>query len=118
MDDVIYLLTAIYTKDQYGVPKPTYTSRKVFCHVESITRAEFFDAGRNGLNPEFVFVMFFGDYHGEETCEFHGKTYGIYRTYHVPGTDDIELYVERKGGSNGISENPGGTAGLNDQPNT
>ena len=117
MDSVICLLTATYAKDQYGIPKPVYTSRQVFCRVDSVTRAEFFDAGRNGLNPEYRFTMFHGDYHGEETCEYEGNTYGIYRTYHIPGTDYLELYVERKGGSNGISENPSGATGLDDQQN-
>jgi hypothetical protein len=69
------------------------------CQVDSITRAEFFEGGRNGLNPEFKFTMFFGDYSGESIVEYQGKTYAVYRTY-LRRTDIIELYVERKGGTN------------------
>lgn len=44
--------------------------------------------------------MFFGDYQGEKTVEYNGVTYGIYRTY-LGRNDTIELYAERKGGTNG-----------------
>lgn len=74
--------------------------RKVYCAVNSVTRAEFFDAGRSGLNPEFRMTMFRGDYKGEDTLVYNGQTYSIYRTY-IAKTDIIELYVERKGGTNG-----------------
>jgi hypothetical protein len=70
------------------------------CQVNSVTRNEFFEAGRNGLNPEYVFRVFFGDYDGERIVEYKGKRYGVYRTYH--GRNDMmELYAERKGGTNG-----------------
>jgi hypothetical protein len=51
------------------------------------------------LNPEFKFTMFFGDYSVESIVEYQGKTYAVYRTY-LRRTDIIELYVERKGGTN------------------
>lgn len=74
--------------------------KTVFCSVNSVTRAEFFEAGRNGLNPEFVITMFFGDYEGEDTLIYNGLAYAVYRTYHGKN-DTIELYVQRKGGTNG-----------------
>lgn len=58
-----------------------------------------FEAGRNGLNPEWRFNVFAGDYQGETVVEYHGATYSIYRTYE--NDDYIELYVERKGGTDG-----------------
>ena len=33
-------------------------------------------------------------------CEYEGKPYAIYRTYRVPDTDMLELYVQRKVGVN------------------
>lgn len=98
--NVLTLIGKTKTQNDYGVWVETETSRDVFCDVSSVTRAEFFDGGRNGLNPEYVFTMFFGDYEGETVCEFNGKRYAIYRTYHAK-TDVIELYAERKGGTNG-----------------
>lgn len=99
--NIITLISETYGRNEYGVEVVTGTSRKdVYCQVNSITRAEFFDAGRNGLNPEFMFSMFAGNYSGEQTVEFNGNTYSVYRTY-MGRSDTIELYVERKGGSNG-----------------
>lgn len=97
---VIKLIAETKTKNEYGVFETQTTSREVYAQVQSITRAEFFDAGRNGLNPEFEFTMFFGDYEGEKLVEYNGNTYAVYRTYQGRN-DTIELYVERKGGTNG-----------------
>ena len=97
--DVINLISESRTQDDYGRWIATKTSKQVMCQVDSITRAEFFEGGRNGLNPEFKFTMFFGDYSGESIVEYQGKTYAVYRTY-LKRTDIIELYVERKGGTN------------------
>lgn len=100
--DVITLVGTVHVKNEYGVPVATPTSREVFCQVNSITRAEFFEAGRNGLNPSLMFSVFFGDYADEPTLIYKGKPYGIYRTY-LSRNDTLELYAERKGGTNGQS---------------
>lgn len=96
----ITLLESTQSQNAYGVWTDTLTAKDVYCQVDSVTRAEFFEGGRNGLNPEYRFTMFFGDYNGEQTVIYNGNTYSVYRTYHAR-TDTIELYVERKGGSNG-----------------
>ncbi len=98
--EVITLLGETQTQNDFGVWVPQRTSKEVFCQVNSVTRAEFFEGGRNGLNPEYRFTMFFGDYNGEREVIYKGNAYSVYRTYHAR-TDDLELYVERKGGSNG-----------------
>ena len=96
----ITLISETKTQDEYGVWRSTGTERTVFAQVDSVTRSEFFEAGRNGLNPEYRFTLFFADYDGERTVKYNGNAYGIYRTYHAR-TDIIELYAERKGGTNG-----------------
>lgn len=96
----IELLSATKTQNELGVWEETYTPRLVFAQVDSVSRAEFFDGGRNGLNPEFRMTLFFGDYQGERLLRYNGQTYAVYRTYHGR-TDELELYVERQGGSNG-----------------
>ena len=103
--NVITLVSTTQTQDAFGVWRETKQGRDVFCQVDSVTRAEFFEAGRSGLNPEFRFTLFDGDYNGESLVIFNGKPYAVYRTYHAR-TDEIELYVERKGGTNG-EENVG-----------
>lgn len=95
--DVINLISETYTQDEISQDIAVYKKRKVFCEVRSITRTEWFDAGRNGLQPVFVFTMFAPDYEGEKIVEYKGRTYGIYRTY-VGRNETIELYVEEKGG--------------------
>ena len=126
MDDVILLIADGGYYDAYGVYKKTETSRQVFAQVNSITRAEFFNGGRNGLNPQMMFKVFAGDYEGEKVVEYQGKRYAIYRTYKGnkngyvgPNTssrqellsDYIELYVERKAGTDGAQEDNSGPAG-------
>lgn len=98
--DVLTLINQSRTQDDFGRWISTNTTRDVFVQVDSITQAEFYDAGRNGLNPEYRFRLFNGDYDGEELCEFHGQQYAIYRTY-LRRDDTLELYVERTGGTNG-----------------
>ena len=102
LDDVLALVSQTFEKNDYGVGVPTKNGRDVFVQVASITRQEFYEAGRNGLNPAFRFSMFAEDYQGETECVYRGKPYAIYRTYRVPDSDYIELYVQRKGGTNNV----------------
>ena len=100
--DIINLIATTKTQDSKGVWRKSETSRQVFCKTESVTGSEFFEGGRNGLNPAFRFIVFFDDYEGEEIVEYKGQRYAIYRTYHAK-TDALELYAERQGGVNGQS---------------
>ena len=101
--DVITLISITQAQDDYGVWRETEQGRDVYCQVDSVTRAEFFEGGRSGLNPEFKFTVFYADYQGEKTLVYNGKAYSIYRTY-MGRNDYLELYAERKGGTNGSSK--------------
>ena len=103
-DAFITLIKETPTKDARSVYQIVETSREVMCRRNSVTRNEFFEGGRNGLNPEMVFTVFVGDYEGERKCEYEGNRYAIYRTYETDG-DYIELYVQREGGTNGQTSN-------------
>lgn len=103
MDSVIKLIDEIREQDATGVFKKEVSKRQVFCKVQSVGAKEFFNGGRNGLNPEYKITMFAADYRGERMVEYEGNTYAIYRTYKAGG-DYVELYVERKGGTNVIYE--------------
>lgn len=100
MESVAELLKSVNVQDENGIYQTSYTSREVFCKVASVTRGEFFQAGRNGLNPQLVFTVFAEDYEGEETIRFENQTYSIYRTY-KSDSDYMELYAEKKGGTHG-----------------
>lgn len=102
MDSVIYLVKAKPVQDARGVLVDEETKRRVFCKVDSVTRQEFFQGGRAGLNPAYVITMFGADYEAEDIVEYEGFRYYVYRTYkrEEGAYDYIELYVERKGGIN------------------
>lgn len=96
--NIIYLITETQTQNQYGILQTTTEKKKVYCQVDSVTSSEFFDGGRSGLSPEFRMTLFKYDYSGEKLLEYNGQEYSIYRTY-IRRTDEIELYVELKGGN-------------------
>lgn len=99
--EIITLVSYPLTQDDNGVWRDgTPVEKQVYCQVDSVTRAEFFEAGRNGLRPEYRFTIFFAEYSGERTVIYNGVAYSVYRTYHAR-TDVLELYVEKKAGKNG-----------------
>lgn len=100
--DVIDLIAVTQTQDEFGVWRTTEKARQIYCQVDSVTASEFFEGGRNGLNPEFRFRVFNADYEGEPIIEYNKQRYSVYRTY-LRRDDTLELYVERKGGTNGTN---------------
>ena len=108
MDAVIKLLgPAGYERDAAGIRRPVPgVPREVFAKVWSVSRAEFFEAGRAGFKPEYVFSVWAGDYGDEGVIEYNGATFAVYRTYRKTdgdGSDYVELYAERKAGTDGES---------------
>ena len=95
---VISLVKIEYTQDDIGQQIPKETLREVFCEVTSITRAEWYEAGRSGMKPDYRFIVNQFDYEDEPEVEYLGKRYSVYRTY-IGKNDDIDLYVERKAGT-------------------
>lgn len=96
--DVAYLVSKDWEPNQYGVMDELTTEKMVFVQVDSVTSSEWFEGGRNGLNPEYRFTMFRFDYSGEEEIKYNGKYYRIYRSYFAKD-DMIELYAERRKGN-------------------
>ena len=91
-----YLIAVTITPDAVGNQKETETKRKILTFERSITRTEWADAGRQGLNPAVFLVTPRCNYNDERIVEYCGKRYGVYRTYEID--DEIEIYLERKGG--------------------
>lgn len=94
---VAYLVAETYTKDDCGVWHKTTSKKKVYVNVNSVGQSEWYEGGRNGLNPEFRMTMFAPNYDGERIIEYENRQYSIYRTY-VRDDEKIELYVERRKG--------------------
>lgn len=105
MDDLITLIKEGYVRDEIGQMVPVETSRRVWAHLQSVTRAEWAEAGQNGMQPQLVAVTPIVNYGGESIVQLgegeSAKRYAVYRTYFGPDTDNIELYLERKVGTNG-----------------
>ena len=100
-----YLVSESYAQNVYGVYETTMTKRKVYPYVESVTGREWFEGGRNGLNPQLRFTMFSFDYQGEKIIEYNNVQYTIYRTY-IKSNDEIELYTELRKGNETFIEPP------------
>lgn len=93
----ISLVATTYTANQFGVYERTVSERTVYAQVDSVTGAEWFEGGRNGLNPQLRFSLFEPDYEGETIVGYNGKYYAVYRTYRAKN-EVMELYTElRKG---------------------
>lgn len=106
MDTVINLLgAASYQEGADGIRRAVPAEpRQIFAQIQSVTRSEFYQAGRAGYSPAFVFSVFAGDYNGESVIEYNGETYAVYRTYRKTGgdgSDYMELYAERQAGTDG-----------------
>lgn len=107
--NTVDLVSVAYGTDSIGQHVAVETLRTVFCAVDSISRAEFYDAGRNGLKPELRITLFSPDYNGEEALILNKIRYGVVRTYQNRN-ETIELYVERLTGElNGDDAEADGT---------
>lgn len=99
MDSIAYLIKQNITVDELGQEVETDEKQTpIFITVKSITRAEFFAAGRAGLTPDFLFETAAINYSGEKIIDFAGERFYIYRVFRDTNKDTVELYVERKSG--------------------
>lgn len=96
--DVCTLIGVQSQLDAYGVSRPQTETRQVrFCRVQSVSGTEFFEAGQAGIRPQYRFTLPRAEYSGEQTVEYQGRRYTVYRTYE-PSARMIELYVEARVG--------------------
>lgn len=93
----IGLISIEYTQDDLGEWIETETKTNVFAIVQSVSMYEFYEAGREGMKPDYRFHVWMTEYDDQELVEYKGKRYRIYRTY-IRKDGRIELYVnEQKG---------------------
>lgn len=97
MNDVIFLITESMTQDANHVLTTAESKRQVFCTVSSVGMREITNASQMGIQPEYQFSVFQGDYQGERIVEYHGERYTVYRTYRAG--DKVELYCQTRRGS-------------------
>ena len=93
--DVCTLLEVTYRMDAYGVMRPEAARTKRFCKVRSASAQEFFEAGQQGIKPQYQITMLRAEYSGQQMVEYKKKRYAVYRTYE-PNADEVELYLEER----------------------
>lgn len=94
--DTIKLINESITRDTLAREIISETKTQVYAEVSSVSMSEWFEAGRNGLQADLRFKVFFGDYAGQRTIEYNSARYGVYRTFR--NGDYMELYTEKKAG--------------------
>lgn len=93
----ISLLSVEYTQDSVGEWEETRTNHDVFAYVNSVTMSEFYQAGLQGMKPEYRFLIWQTEYDGEELIQYKDTVFTVYRTYYR-NDGRIELYVARRKG--------------------
>ena len=58
----------------------------VLCREESVSRAEFYNAGREACKPSVVLIIKKDEYYNQQEIEYKNTRYRIIRTY----SDDVE----------------------------
>lgn len=75
--DVISLISVQTRHDANGIPVVTETKHEVFATVKSVTRAEFWEAQRSGVELLIAFEVRKEDYQKERVIEYNGEKYRI-----------------------------------------
>ena len=102
----IALLKTTYTQDDLGEWTETRTNTEIFGWVESVSMSEFYQAGMQGLEPEYKITIWMQEYGGQDLVEYNSKIYSVYRTFRR-SDGRLELYVTgRKGEEENDSEGP------------
>lgn len=103
---VFYLIANTATQNVNGEFVAGGEARMVYGNVRSVSRAEFFAAGSEGLRPEYQITMFAPDYNGEKIArlEIGGSAYqfAIYRTYFNERNETVELYLADRVGVSAV----------------
>ena len=93
----IALVSIEYAQDDLGEWTETRTNTEIFGWVESVSMSEFYQAGMQGLEPEYKITIWMQEYGGQDLVEYNSKIYSVYRTFRR-SDGRLELYVtERKG---------------------
>lgn len=76
------------------------TAREVFCRLQSIGQAEFYEASAHDFKPELKFVLAdYLDYDNEQLIEYNGRRFRVLRTYRTG--QELEVTVERASAEEG-----------------
>ena len=99
MNDTLVLIGLTYAPNSLMEQVPAGETRtEIFGEERSVTRAEWYEGGREGMKPAVMFVTPSINYTGQQEAELRGRRYVIYRTYRRRDSEETELYLEEKAG--------------------
>ena len=82
----------------------TETARTVKCQELTLTQAEVYQAGGDGLSPEAkLLIPYDRDYKGERELEYRGERWDVTRTDPYKEWNGVILLIRRKKGNSGGS---------------
>jgi len=86
---------------------PVSTRRKVKCQELSLTQAEVYQAGGDGLNPEAkLLIPYDRDYKGERALEYKGERWTVLREDPYKDWNGVILTIRRVKGNAGDPTEP------------
>ncbi len=94
-----------FTPDAHEVGSgPTETKRKVKVQELSLTQAETYQAGGEGLAPEAkLLIQYDKEYKGERELEYRGERWKVLRSDPYKDWNGVILLIQRKKGNSGGS---------------
>lgn len=83
---------------------PVAVRRTVKCQELSLTQAELYQAGGEGLSPEAkLLIPYDKDYKGERELEYRGERWRVLRSDPYKEWNGVILLIQRKKGNSGGS---------------
>ena len=82
----------------------TETKRRVKVHEMTLTQAEAYQSGGEGLNPEAkLLIPYDRDYKGERELDYRGERWRVIRSDPYKEYNGVILLIRRKSGNSGGS---------------
>lgn len=83
---------------------PVDKTRKVKCQEMTLTQAEVYQSGGEGLSPEAkLLIPYDRDYKGERELEYRGERWRVLRSDPYKEYNGVILLIRRKAGNSGGS---------------
>ncbi len=81
---------------------PVEKRRRVKCQELSLTQADIYQSGGEGLSPEAkLLIPYDRDYHGERELDYRGERWKVIRSDPYKEWNGVILMVRRKQGNSG-----------------
>ncbi len=81
---------------------PVKARRKVKCQELTLTQAEVYQSGGEGLSPEAkILIPYDKDYKGERELDYRGERWRVLRTDPYKAYNGVILLIRRKKGNSG-----------------